>query len=304
MYKLNIKQPSDVYNLYAILTKPNPLTLSSDTDLSLYLFRINSLGKAWGNRVAVQAFTFMSLDALICARNNYLTNYMPITNPQLALALTEGAAERVTSIENYFITLMKTITIYFKARSTLNVKYRVYLNVEPFHAIEVMSYVLFKIVDEFDEVSSTKITLGNTSDTIVIYIESLTVSNQVVEKIREYQKIHGNYSFRQDIPEMTKHQIQGVATGEEPPKIYMEHRQPLPFEGSRQSFGVFRCDLIYQALKDSKGSAVFFELIVKYFRDAGLDANDPSIQTRFYQIQWEAQRNLATNLLAQPWDYW
>jgi hypothetical protein len=98
---------------------------------------------------------------------------------------------------------------------------------------------------------------------------------------------------------MTKSQLYGVATASEPPHVTMKKGQLLPANNiAPPSFGAFRADLIYNALKDSTESYDFYELIVKYFRNAGIDANDPAIQIRYRSCLIEAQMNLADQVIS------
>jgi len=76
---------------------------------------------------------------------------------------------------------------------------------------------------------------------------------------------------------MTHSHIYGVATGDEPPLFAMQEGEMRPILKCK-SFGRFRAQLIYNALKDSTDKDGFFKLIVKYFRVAGIDANQPSVQ--------------------------
>jgi hypothetical protein len=72
--------------------------------------------------------------------------------------------------------------------------------------------------------------------------------------------------------------------------------QLLPAE-SKQSFGLLRADLIYDALQNSTGCSDFFELIVKYFREAGIDAKQPAIHFAFNSRVWEAQRTFIDQVI-------
>ncbi|MCK5820099.1 MAG: hypothetical protein KAH18_12880 [Psychromonas sp.] len=299
--KLNIKNPSDIYRLYAHRTKPNPLMYNSDIKMTMLLFKINALAKAWGQMVIADGFGSISLDTLTNALNHYLITHIPIENHQIKLAFTSAAERSGISLEDYFIVKMSRIGVIFKARSTNDTKYRVYLNVDPNNAIDVMSYVIFKILDVFNGARAAKIRIGNNSDTIIIYIKSITVTNQVIEKIRDYQKKHGDSAFRTELPAMTKFQMQGVSTAEQPPRIQITKHQVQPRKGGLPSFGTYRCELFYQALIDSKGFSEFIKLIMKYFKEAGIDANDPSIQTRSEELLQLSRINFSQQYLP---DYW
>ncbi|MCK5819945.1 MAG: hypothetical protein KAH18_12055 [Psychromonas sp.] len=302
-----ITTSSKIYDMYNRQSLPNPLTIGGDSALSNYYFSIHNMALLWGKKnekvIFLHNWKEIPFVTILAARSSYLNDGTLINNPQLKLVLSPLARRYNITIEDYLISMMKRIFISFAVKCHRNINYRVYVNVNANEAIKIMSFILFYIVDKIDGIPLAKIGLSDRTDMIIIYTNSLRIADEVVKKLKELQDKFGTDAFRDQIPLMTSPQIQGIAIGAEPPQIYMADRLPLP-SPEKHGFGHFRSDLIFQALNDSKGSPEFFELIVKYFRDAGLDASDPAIQTRFYQLQWEAQRNLATDLLTKTWEFY
>jgi hypothetical protein len=142
-----------------------------------------------------------------------------------------------------------------------------------------------------------KITPDNRVDTMLIYTSSVAVSNKVIAKIQEYKNKNGISGFGPEIPMMTEAHIYGVATASQPLPLTMEEGQLLPAQ-RKPSFGSLRADLIYNALQDSTGCSEFFELIVKYFRVAGIDAKQPAIQVDNNSCVWESQINAVDKIIA------
>jgi small-conductance mechanosensitive channel len=56
-------------------------------------------------------------------------------------------------------------------------------------------------------------------------------------------------------------------------------------------------DLIYNALNNSTGCSDFYELIVKYFREAGIDASQPAVQVHYHSCLWKAQRSFIDQVI-------
>jgi hypothetical protein len=131
---------------------------------------------------------------------------------------------------------------------------------------------------------------------MVIYTSSIAATNKALEKIQEYQNNNGVSGFGPEIPIMTEAQMYGVATASEPPQVIMIKGQLQPAQ-RKQSFGSLRADLIYNALQDSTGCSEFYELIVKYFRAAGIDASQPAVQVRYHSCLWKAQRSFIDQVI-------
>lgn len=295
-----IKKPFDVYKLYASITGSDHKIQAGSSSLSHYFACLAMLAKKSGLKIKIQDFECVPYTTMVNARYNYINQGMPITCPRLKFTLSNDAERNNMTIEDYHITRMQAARIRFSTGKTFDVMHRVYLNVKNNKAVKVMTYVVFDIILKIEGVRSAKIGIGNFSDTIVIYTKNRLVSNKVVFQLQKYQLSHGVGSFRDELPAMTKRHMPGVSSGAQPPDIHFEQRLALP-KSVYQSFGGFRSDLIYQALKDSTENYDFFELIVKYFRDAGIDANDPSIQSNFQHLEQQARINLLSNLMANHW---
>ncbi|MCK5819946.1 MAG: hypothetical protein KAH18_12060 [Psychromonas sp.] len=63
----------------------------------------------------------------------------------------------------------------------------------------------------------------------------------------------------------------------------------------------FKVTWVYKASKDSNGCVEFYELIVKHFRDAGLNTNNPSHQNNFKHPQYQEMRNMAEDSMNEHW---
>ncbi|MCK5818274.1 MAG: hypothetical protein KAH18_03280 [Psychromonas sp.] len=297
-----IKKPFDIYKLYSSITGTGTdhEILPNSSVLSHYFACIGMLAKESGLKIKIQDLESISYTTMVNARYNYIKHKMPITCPRLIFAISRDAERNHMSIENYHLIVMQTANIRLSTRATFNVMHHVYINVSANKCIQVLKYVVFNIIKKIEGVRSVKFRLENLSDKIIIYTKNITVAHNVVYELKKYQQLHGVNNFHDKIPYMAMRHIPGVGTGAQPPNIHFEQRQPFPTTHAR-SFGSFRADLIYRALKNSTESYDFFELIVKYFKDAGIDANDPSIQTSFQQLESQARINLVQSLLPQSW---
>lgn len=77
-----------------------------------------------------------------------------------------------------------------------------------------MAYLLFEILVEYHEarkVREAMIRLDNTSDSFEIYAQTITVTDQVIVKIKEFQNKTGYSTFREGIPALIKQHMYGVA---------------------------------------------------------------------------------------------
>jgi hypothetical protein len=292
-----IRSADDIYRMYGAVNRQNQLTYGGGSADTMYLDRLFSLGLVRGHP-SVQGYESFTFASLMATRRNYMENNTPIPAGPLLDQVRPEAQQYGLTPENYLVIDMAGTFYHFMAPTPCEVTERVYLNVEANHATDIMKYVVNEIVDKVAGVYEAKIAgpggVADRADTIVIYTVSANVSNQVVALLQAYQNRHGAASFIDHLPAMTERRLPGVSTGAEPAPVNVVRRKAMP---GRQSFGSLRADLIYKALQDSKGGPEFFELIVKYFRDAGLNANDPSIQTRQRQLALEAQKNFVDDIM-------
>ncbi len=300
------------YNIYEIYAQSNavinPQMYASNIALTQYFRSMLSLGIETGSVTRTQTLD-IPFHYLVNARENYLHHRISISEPRLRLKIRKMGLPRGMTVERYLMMIMETDFLCFHtknySRKELTVRYRVYLNINTNNNIDlrsathIMSFVIREIIHKINGVLCVKISLEGRIDSIIIYTTNIQITNKVIAKLHEYQNEHGTSRFNCTIPVMTKSQLYGVATASEPPHVTMKKGQLLPANNiAPPSFGAFRADLIYNALKDSTESYDFYELIVKYFRNAGIDANDPAIQIRYRSCLIEAQMNLADQVIS------
>jgi hypothetical protein len=250
-----------------------------------------------------QVLQKVPLEYLIIARENYVGMRLPIANSLVKMSIAEEAKRCGMTKENYLEAEMADGFFGFAANIRCILRHRVYLNVNNISskdlksALHIFGYIIREIINKINGVDSANITASNRIDSIIIYTSSIDASNKVIAKIQEYQNNNGVSEFSPEIPIMTEAQIYGVATASEPPQVTIIKGQLQPAQ-MKQSFGTLRTELIYDALQNSTGCSDFFELIVKYFREAGIDASQPAMQSRHHSCLWEAQRNFVDHAIA------
>jgi hypothetical protein len=270
--------------------------------LTRFFREILFLGIEMNMKLRMQSHKKIPLEYLVTARENYVGMRLPIANAMVKMSIAENAKKCDLSNEDYLVGRMARDFFYFSSKIKCSVRHRVYLNVNNTSnkdlksAAHILGYIIREIMHKINGVKTVKITVSQRVDTILIYTSSVAVSNKVIAKIQEYQNNNGISGFGPEIPMMTEEQIYGVATGYEPPTLTMKEGQVCP-NLKRQSFGRFRVILLYKALKDSTGCSDFFELIVKYFMEAGIDASQPAVQLRYGSSLWEAQRSFVDKLI-------
>ncbi|MCK5820100.1 MAG: hypothetical protein KAH18_12885 [Psychromonas sp.] len=298
--RITIKGYYDVYKLYSSLDRCRHSVMANSIGFTFYLSNLNRLAQMWRPSPTFQAFASIPFSDMVIARQNYLKHNIPISSHRLKLALSSQAKLKNMTIEDYLTVMMQSNRVFFKTGESYTAMHRVYLNVKPKEAVKVMTYVVLKIMDRTEGVKSAKIGIGNYTDTIVIYTKNIKIALKVIDKLKKYQQHYGVSAFIDKLPYMLKRHMLGVGSGDAPPDIHFCDREPLP-RSDHHSFGNFRSDLIYKALRDSTESIDFFELIVKNFKDAGIDANDPSIQTRFQELEQQSILNLMQKHMPYNW---
>ena len=286
-----------IYRLYNAVSQKNQLTLGGGSAETMYLDRLYSLGLVRGQPI-VQDFESFTFGSLLTIRRNYLQRSELIPNGALFNHIKPQAEDHGMTPEDYLVAILGIAFYHYSSRNRCTVTQRVYLDVHANDATNVMRMVVSELVDDMAGVDEAKIAgpvaVEDRPDTIVIYTKNETIRDQVVMRLKDFQDDQGVGAFIDKVPAMTERRLPGVSCGAEPAQVKLIRRQAMPGE---QSFGTLRADLIFQALKDSRSGPEFFELIVKYFRDAGLNANDPSIQTRCQKLTLEAQRNLVDDIM-------
>ncbi len=303
-----IQEPGDVYKIYLDMdTIANPQILASDMALTQYFRNMLLLGTETGIDTSLQIIQ-MPFHCLVTSRENYLRHRLPISAPRLRLKISNLVLGSAITIENYLLMVMATEFLGFYTKTHNKdrhaVKYRVYLNIntnnntELSSATHIMSFVVREILHKINGVVFAKIALAARVDSIIIFTTNIHIADKVIAKLYEYQNANGISGFNCAIPVMSKSQIYGVTTASEPPQVIIEKCQLRPSNRRLPlSFGTFRTDLIYNALKDSTESYDFYELIVKYFRNTGIDAHEPAIQIHTRSCLMEAQRNLVEQII-------
>ena len=164
---------------------------------------------------------------------------------------------------------------------------RIYIRADANHVDEVMEHVVKRVVDDparFPQVNSAKVAgpqqAGRRRDNIVIYTGSPEARQRVLDEIAAYQKRNPGH-FVDTTPPMTRREMPGVATGDEPIKRY---------PGEVVSFGSVRADAIHAAVTRLKAfekaeglrfPEKTYEGLYKRFLDdelrkRGVDPLDPS----------------------------
>ncbi len=292
----SIEHRDDIYDLYNGIEPTNFSTYARMHGLTGFFRGILFLGIEMNTDIFLQDFQTVPLEYLVTARENYVGMHLPIVNAVVKIRLAECAKRHGLSNEDYLVDRMSMSFFCLTANIRCSVTHRVYLNVNNSSnkdlksSLHILNYVIREIMYKINGVDSAKITAVNRVDSMIIYTSSIDVSNKVIAKIQEYQNKNGVSGFNPEIPMMTEAQMYGVATASESPDITIINGQLLP-SILRQSFGSLRADLIYDALKNATGCSDFYELIVKYFREAGVDAKQPAIHFAFNSRVWEAQRS-------------
>jgi hypothetical protein len=187
---------------------------------------------------------------------------------------------------------------------------RVYVNVHAQYAGVVFGYIVTNIVP-IQGVLYAKVadptTARTARDVIVIYISEQAPNNteqQVILALSQYQSSGRNaQQFVDEVPRLTKRQILGVSTGDEPPNLVGEGKNDLnklieqhlnrtrDKEGGLTlqlgedlglgSFSTYRSLLIHTALTeapDSNQPNSFKQLVWQYFNEGGISQSNPSKQ--------------------------
>jgi hypothetical protein len=129
------------------------------------------------------------------------------------------------------------------------------------------------------------------NDTALIYMADEAAVKFALERLNEFQKSKPA-AFLPGLPRLTSPVagLTGVGRGMEPPK-YVVIRQSGKYYKKRSgmSFGLWRSALIFMALdrtywtregqSDSQRCTAFKRRAAKYFRAAGIDPDNPSVQT-------------------------
>jgi len=293
----------DVYSLYAGMMEHHSQTLANSCACSQPLHELWKLGIKRGSPPTFVKLKEILLHELINARSNYLNARQRITNPYLKRALQHRAQRINLTIEDYLTLIMENEFYHYFAKNLryAHSRHRIYLNVKNQIITPIMSYIINECLDKIPDVEEVKVTLGNYPDKIIIYTRNRPAMNKVLAALKHYQHNNGIDGFKHSLPAMTSQQLTGVSTADSPPNVCFINGEVMP--SVLGSFGLFLCNLIYQAFKDSNGSTEFFELIVKYFKAAGLDPKDPSIQTRFKHLTWEAQSNFVRSITLRQYHH-
>jgi len=281
--RMTISSDVDVYNIYADKgMEPDPTPIRT-LALTQFFQSLLLLGEELNIRSRVQHYPRVPLRYLVSAREDYVRLGSPISNVMVKSSVEAMANRFGMTPENYLVDFMEHCFYFFFSKDKCKIRHRVYLDAKTRYsedlksALHLFDYVCREIVTKIKGVCSAKITSNVRIDSILIYTSSMDASNLVIAKIQKYQKIHGVSGFDPEIPPMTQPKMYGVATGDEPPMFAMQEGEMRPIKKSK-SFGRFRAQLIYNALRDSRDRDGFFKLIVEYFRVAGIDANQPSVQ--------------------------
>jgi len=281
--RMTISSDDDVYKIYTEKgMEPDPTPIRT-LALTQFFRGLLLLGEELNIDVKLQHYLSLPLRYLVSAREDYVQLGSPITNIMVK-SIVEARANRFgVTPEDYLVDFMEHCFYILYSKYKCKIMHRVYLHAKTRYsedlksALHLFAYVCREIVTKIKGIHSAKITTNVRIDSILIYTSSIDVTNLVIAKIQEYQNINGVSGFDPKIPPMTQPKMYGVATGDQPPLFAMQEGEMRPIKKSK-SFGRFRAQLIYNALKDSRDSDGFFKLIVEYFRVAGIDANQPSVQ--------------------------
>ena len=301
--RATIKHSDGIYNLYSCLYPENFNTHARRQGLTWFFRRLLFLGIEMNMTPFMQKFKKVPLEYLVTARENYVNMRLPIVNSLVKMSIAEKARMNGLTQEDDLVKRMARSFFLFDSNVKCKIAHRLYLNVNTSNnaylrsAIDIFCYIIREIMYKIHGVKFAKITAANRVESIIIYTSSIAVSNKVLAKIQEYQDNNGVSGFNPEIPMMTQAQMYGVATAAHPPRFTMIQGQLLP-QLSSHSFGRFRAVLIYNALQNSTGCSEFFELIVKYFRIAGIDAKQPAIHFDYNYCVWESQINAVDKIIA------
>ena len=282
--RMTILSDSDVYNIYADKgMEPDPTPIRT-LALTQFFRGLLLLGEELNIVSRVRKYRSVPLQYFVSAREDYVQFGSRISNVMLESSIEARANRLGLEPEDYLMDFMEHCFYVFYSKDKCKIRHRVYLHAKTRYsedlklALHLFDYVCREIVTKIEGIHSAKITTNVRVDSIVIYMDSMDASNLVIAKIQEYQNINGVSSFDSEIPPMTQPKMYGVSTGDQPPLFAMEEGKMLPTR-KVNSFGGFRAELIYNALKDSTDKDDFFKRIVEYFRVAGIDVNQPSVQS-------------------------
>jgi hypothetical protein len=135
------------------------------------------------------------------------------------------------------------------------------------------------------------------NDTALLYLAGQASVDFALDKIGGYQS-RNRAAFRPALPRLTSAVggLTGVGRGMEPPDFAVIRRRGTYYKRSgAMSFGYWRAALIFMALDrtkwqrggqdDSQRLRAFERRTLKYFRAAGIDPNNPSVQVNPKSLQ-------------------
>jgi len=282
--RMTISSDDGVYYIYAAKKIPTPRSPIRTLALTQFFRSLLLLGEELNMGVHLHHYAKVPLRYLVSAREDYLQLGSPISNIVVKNSVEAMANSLDMTPEDYLVELIENSFYFFRKKDKYKRTHRVYLHAKTsapgdfISAIHIFKYVCREILDKIQGVNQVKVTPVDRMDSILIYTSSMDVSNLVIAKIQEYQNVNGVSGFNPEIPPMTQPKIYGVAMADNAPAFVMQEGEMRPIL-KRQSFGRFRAELIYNALKDSTDKDDFFKLIVEYFRVAGIDVNQPSVQS-------------------------
>jgi len=294
--RMTISSDAGVYNIYSAEEISIPRTAIRTLALTQFFRSLLLLGEELNMLSRVQEYPSIPLRYFVSAREDYVQLGSPISNRVMKSSVEARANRFGMTPEDYLVWHMEHFFWFFYSKVRCEVRHRVYLHAKTRYsedlksALHLFDYVCREIVTKIEGIHSAKIIVNVRMDSILIYTTSMDVTNLVIAKIKEYQNINGVSGFDPEIPPMTQPKMFGVAMGDEPPLFAMQEGEMRPIL-MRKSFGRFRTQLIYNALKDSTDRDGFFKLIVEYFRVAGIDANQPSVQLRSLACPLEPKSN-------------
>jgi hypothetical protein len=156
-----------------------------------------------------------------------------------------------------------------------SIKERIYINVHPDHAAEVMRFIVAELLKPEHGVKEAKVAgpsgLQNRADSIVIYSRSLDDVDWALGRLSEYQTAHRGH-FLTDLPAATRPRLIGVSTAAEPdPSL------------NSDSFGLYMAHAARAAMRQQPAPADFadFRKRVRAVMTAdGVDPDHPDRLTR------------------------
>jgi hypothetical protein len=135
------------------------------------------------------------------------------------------------------------------------------------------------------------------NDTALLYLAGQAAVDFALDAIARYQATHRT-AFRPALPKLTAAAggLTGVGRGMEPPDFALIRRRGNYYKRTgAMSFGYWRAALIFMALDrtiwqrdgqdDSQRLKAFERRTLKYFRAAGIDPNNPSVQVNPKSLQ-------------------